>query len=257
MATQLKKTAKPTLNMYGFILEAFNHFNEKLFDGELPEVLISLQRQKNTFGYFSTNRWRGSEAESVHEIAVNPMYFITEKPLELFQTIVHEMCHLWQHEFGTPSAKTYHNREWADKMESIGLIPSSTGEPGGRRTGQKMCDYPQMPDGRFYLACVELSKRGFNLPYVDTAYPVKASPQIGEVKEAEVSTVKPELVEQVLTTSFSELFSIEEDVGQEAQALADKKKKAVYECPSCQDKAWGKPTLELYCKKCECDFTRK
>lgn len=33
------------------------------------------------------------------------------------------------------------NEEWADKMEGIGLMPSSTGKPGGSRTGEKMADY--------------------------------------------------------------------------------------------------------------------
>jgi len=27
-------------------------------------------------------------------------------------------------------------------MESLGLVPSSTGAPGGKKTGQKMNDYP-------------------------------------------------------------------------------------------------------------------
>lgn len=51
------------------------------------------------------------------------------------------MCHQWQFYFGTPSRKGYHNWEWATKMIEIGLQPSSTGEPGGRQTGQSMSDY--------------------------------------------------------------------------------------------------------------------
>jgi len=38
-------------------------------------------------------------------------------------------------------------------MESIGLMPSDTGEPGGKRTGQRMSDYP-IEGGAFYLQCV-------------------------------------------------------------------------------------------------------
>lgn len=34
------------------------------------------------------------------------------------------------------------NRQWAAKMEAVGLMPSSTGRAGGKRTGEKMSDYP-------------------------------------------------------------------------------------------------------------------
>jgi hypothetical protein len=51
------------------------------------------------------------------------------------------MAHLWQHHYGTPSRGRYHNAEWAAKMKAVGLIPSHTGRPGGRETGQKMSHY--------------------------------------------------------------------------------------------------------------------
>jgi hypothetical protein len=56
-------------------------------------------------------------------------------------TLVHEMVHLKQEEFGTPGRSGYHNEEWADEMEAIGLMPSHTGKPGGRRTGRQMSHY--------------------------------------------------------------------------------------------------------------------
>jgi hypothetical protein len=48
------------------------------------------------------------------------------------------MVHLWQHHFGKPPTKSYHDREWASKIHQIGLIPTATGEQGGKETGQKM-----------------------------------------------------------------------------------------------------------------------
>ena len=47
---------KPTLDMYKFVQNAFDYFNEHLFDGSLKECLITLQREKNVMGYFSPNR---------------------------------------------------------------------------------------------------------------------------------------------------------------------------------------------------------
>ena len=61
--------------------------------------------------------------------------------IEWHSTLVHEMCHLWQEDFGKPSRGGYHNRQWADKMIQVGLMPTDTGEPGGQLTGQRVTHY--------------------------------------------------------------------------------------------------------------------
>ena len=71
------------------------------------------------------------------EIALNPAHFKGRSQREVFSTLVHEMVHLEQHHFGHPSRAGYHNREWVHWMERVGLIPSATGEPGGRQLGNK------------------------------------------------------------------------------------------------------------------------
>jgi len=50
------------------------------------------------------------------------------------------MCHLEQHHFGKPSG-AYHNKEWAKMMHAVGLMPSNTGKPGGKQTGQTVSHY--------------------------------------------------------------------------------------------------------------------
>jgi predicted SprT family Zn-dependent metalloprotease len=103
--------------------------------------LIAYQRQANSAGYFSPDRWSGRITESgEHELALNPDGFIGQSDGQIMQTLVHEQAHVWQHYFGKPSARGYHNREWAAKMKSIGLMPSSTGMVGGKETGQRMRD---------------------------------------------------------------------------------------------------------------------
>ena len=49
----------------------------------------------------------------------------------------------------------YHNREWANKMEQIGMMPTDTGESGEKRTGQKIRHYI-IPGGLFELAFIRL-----------------------------------------------------------------------------------------------------
>ncbi len=57
---------------------------------------------------------------------------------DTLSTLVHEMCHVWQHH--TPAKKCrggYHDRVWGAKMEEIGLMPSNTGLPGGKKQANK------------------------------------------------------------------------------------------------------------------------
>ena len=48
---------------------------------------------------------------------------------------------MWQYEFGSPSRYKYHNKEWTLKMMDIGLMPTTTGKPGGKPIGQNMDHY--------------------------------------------------------------------------------------------------------------------
>lgn len=140
---------------------AFDHFNNNLFDGELPQVLVTFQRKANCSGYFSPERFtQSSSGEVLCEIALNPDRFISENSKEqIMSTLVHEMVHLWQNEFGGHNPrKCYHNKEWADKMEQIGLIPASTGLDGGPRTGQKM-NHVIMRGGLFSDVCTDLFEK--------------------------------------------------------------------------------------------------
>jgi predicted SprT family Zn-dependent metalloprotease len=135
---------------YQTLESAFNLFNKKLFDNKLPTAIITLQRKQSCLGYYSPERFenKSNKKTTKDEIAMNPEHFV-RKDKEILATLAHEMCHQWQHHFGIRKSRTvYHNREWADKMEEIGLIPSNTGEPGGKRTGQKMTHYID-PKGRF------------------------------------------------------------------------------------------------------------
>jgi predicted SprT family Zn-dependent metalloprotease len=159
---------QPTQRQYSELENAYDHFNTTLFNGTLPRCLITLQRKgKSTRGFFSGKRFITPNGDQVtDEIALNPALFRHRTTEQTLSTLVHEMVHLWQHHHGTPSRSTYHNKEWADHMDSLGLIASSTGEPGGRRTGQQVTHYIQ-EGGPFAKSCAELLQNGFILPWVE------------------------------------------------------------------------------------------
>jgi len=137
-----------TLTEYQGFQHAYDFFNRELFDGSLPQVLVTLQRHANTRGYFFPERFHGRiDQSAVHELALNPDSFTGRTDEMIFSTLVHEMCHVWQQTHGKPPRRSYHDRQWAAKMGEIGLQPSSTGEEGGKETGQSMSHYI-IPDGR-------------------------------------------------------------------------------------------------------------
>jgi predicted SprT family Zn-dependent metalloprotease len=148
---------------YSGLQDAYDHFNAELFDGKLLDVFITYQRKAHSAGYFSADRFSGRVGKfGKHELALNPDGFINHTDEQVVQTLVHEMTHVWQHVFGKPSARGYHNKEWAAKMKSISLQPSSTGMVGGKETGQRMSDYI-IPGGPFTKAYARLAAKGWKL----------------------------------------------------------------------------------------------
>jgi predicted SprT family Zn-dependent metalloprotease len=236
---------KPDVNphsvLYSQLQRAAEVFNAELFNGELPNFVFTLQRGKSSVGYFSPDQWSNAQGSLASEVAINPCYLASNSLLQLFQTIVHELCHLWQHEFGRNKPRRgYHNQEWAEKMEQIGLIPSSTGNVGGNRVGQKMSDYPSQ-DGRFMKVSRTLVESGFGLDWVDRDFNIK------QISYRSMPVEISSKLNAPLVHSFPELAPLE-IIGRE------QKKKIKYCCPECSAKVWGKPRLEIICGSCSTKF---
>lgn len=96
--------------------------------------------------------WSEDGVNLKHELSVNPILLEKGNKQKILEVLTHNLVHLYQYEFSKPPRMDYHNREWADKMESIGLIPSSTGKAGGKRVGNSMGQYSQ-PGGLFDRMC--------------------------------------------------------------------------------------------------------
>ncbi len=176
IAAPEKTTDKtPTQAAYGELQEAFNYFNESLFfptlGKRLPQLLITLQRQKHSvLGYYSPGRFTSTVGKnSVDELAMNPMHFKDRTIEQSLSTLVHEMAHQYQQLHGKKSRGGYHNKEWGDIMEQIGLMPSNTGAPGGKRTGQQMSHYI-IDGGLFAKRCKELITKKFSLSWSETFF---------------------------------------------------------------------------------------
>ena len=164
----------PTRETYLGWSDAYDFLNAELFGGELPPCLITYQRGRKFYGYFAGDRFTDilrSSTARIDEIAINPFYLREELTEHALSTLVHEMAHLKRHRLIEPRPTPgYHDQQWAATMIDVGLIPSTTGEPGGKTTGQKVGHYV-IVGGRFSLAAQELIRRGFKIRYIDREQP--------------------------------------------------------------------------------------
>jgi predicted SprT family Zn-dependent metalloprotease len=141
----------PTTHAYPALAAAYDYFNKVLFGDQLPGCLITLQGKSKAYGHFAGDRYGSTSGAVVDEISLNPKHFEARNAEDIFSTLVHEQVHQQQKCFGKPSRRGYHNKEWGEMMEEVGLIPSSTGKPGGKRTGQKVSHYV-VADGPYAIA---------------------------------------------------------------------------------------------------------
>lgn len=168
----------PTEALYGDLQKAFNLFNKELFDGKLPDVMITVAKAKGKRGYFHPEQFLHREdRDPLHEICMVPDSL--DRPVrEALSTLAHEMVHLWQEEFGKPGKNGHHNEEWAKKMDEIGLTPTSTGQPGGKRTGRNVTH--MIVDGGAYDIA-------FAMAEADLAYVGKTVITVPKVKKKDLS----------------------------------------------------------------------
>jgi hypothetical protein len=155
--TKRNADADPTATQFQAFQRMFDYFNAALFGGTLPPVLLNFSRAANTLGFFAPERWEREGEKVAHEISLNPAYLKHRDQRDVVSTLVHEMAHHWQQEFGTPGRRGYHNEEWAAKMETLGLMPSSTAAPGGARVGYKVSHYI-LDGGAFALAYAKMPR---------------------------------------------------------------------------------------------------
>lgn len=214
-----KEVKSITTDLYTTLDDAYEFFNDMLFENKLPSVMIVLQRKgKNNLGYFHPERFanrqqmmknmkakKKSKVQTISELSLNPDRFLWMTNEEILSVLVHEMAHVWQHYCSEKKSRGgYHDKTWGAKMKEIGLYPSNTGEPGGKETGQQMHHYI-IKAGKFDLHVKQLLK---NKTLNWNSLPIAAK-------------------------------------------SSQKKDKTKYICPSCDSKVWGKPGMNIQCNDCE------
>jgi len=267
----------PTDALYASLKAAYGHFNQALFEGMLPDIIFTVQRQRGLLGYFAPDRWSSLDGQQCHEIAINPAHMGDSRLIDVLQTLVHEMVHCWQYCYGMKVPRSnYHNKEWARKMKEVGLQPTATGLPGGAEIGQEMSDYP-IPDGRFLRSCYALLEQElFNFPWIDRRITPKSAiletaAQLAEPIQTEnipVVPIQTDIEDGTHDDIPDRAWALEDIERQLFQPYADclpektlipyqpvvKKPRQKYQCPGCRVNVWGRPGLYLICGDCSETF---
>lgn len=201
-SAELRPNDDPTGELYPEFQQAYKFFNQRLFDGQLPYVLITLQRKHSSEAYWSPSRFAAVSGKLTGELAMNPRYLAVRSPVEILSVLVHEQVHVWQTYFGKASRRGYHNRQWADKMKEVGLYPSSTDAIGGDETGEHMGHYI-IDGGPFEIAAKELIDSGFVFTWYDR-FPARPASPIGrssDIPTAKLNSAKGESLSGVVATT--------------------------------------------------------
>jgi len=140
----------PTGKTYTELDRAYVAFNVALFDGDLPGCLITLTRRRRSQGFIKLGQFCSSDrSETTDEIGLNPQRFDGVPDDEIQALLVRLMCHQWRaYQDRPPKKPSYCDEVTASKLESLGLVPTDTGKPGGRRTGSNIGHYI-IEDGLF------------------------------------------------------------------------------------------------------------
>ena len=120
-------------------------------------------------------------------------------------------------------------------METVGLMPSDTGQPGGKRTGQHMTHY-LTKEGRYEQAFHTMPEE-YKLPFTSLEGDWMQSLPAG-TGGSKVKSGKSEM-------------PVGANVAAGIARGGKSREKTKYNCPDCGINVWGKPELNLSCGDCD------
>lgn len=111
------------------LYNAFDKLNERYFNGELIQPIITIQKTKGSvMGHFSVGKvWKDKhnveeEDLAMHEINLDPRYFLRDT-VDIIGTLLHEMVHYYNNVCGIKDCSGQnHNKKFKAAAERVDLI---------------------------------------------------------------------------------------------------------------------------------------
>lgn len=144
----MRKQTVKTSRVAAQLEKMFRLLNEHFYNGQLPEVVISLKKTVGAYGHFTCGKVWQAGNERRYEINISSATL--NRPIEqTCSTLLHEMAHLAcavgygnteKDENGNPlpikdtsgSGNTYHNKHFKAMAEAHGLEIENTLNMGGQ-----------------------------------------------------------------------------------------------------------------------------
>jgi hypothetical protein len=215
---------EPTVKMAESLQEITNYLDALLFNGELPPCYVTLTRNNKVIGgYHAKDQWEGNDGQSIPEIGINSNLLVEPDPLILYNVLIHELLHLELSHKGLGGRKGYHNKEFANRCEELGLDIQVHDKDAveGQTTGQSVSTSLR-PKG---LAEMAIAKIPTDLAY--TAKHVIDIDSNGAPQDGEAPVLIP--------------------VKQREPKTKTAGKRTKYQCPVCGLSMWGKANAYLIC----------
>lgn len=138
---------------------AATRFPEDLEVPKRPVIVIQTRgRKKSTLGWHWAETWQNGEPEPITEITICAEA-LNRPPLEVAETLVHEMVHLYNHANGVRdvSGHQYHNAKFRKLAERVGLVVAEPTDSRGHA-------YTSLGDElRAFLESIEIDASAFSL----------------------------------------------------------------------------------------------
>lgn len=128
-----------------YLTKIYNLANQDFFNGELPEVTLTVQENMGTYGHISvSDTWFTTDGKGMRELNIAAQHLT--RPIEnVVSTILHEMSHLYNMEHNIKDCSGYyHNKKFKKTAEEIaGLIISQDSKYGWTITepGERVLDF--------------------------------------------------------------------------------------------------------------------
>jgi len=208
---------KFTEKQYTALQKIFDYFNTYLFGGELPQVMINMSRDAKSYGFFAPKRWTGKKKgllveDLLNENAGKEIHEISINPDHMSRN-PKEVCSTIVH-------------------EQVHLWQQEFDKPANgyhsKAFAKKMKEIGLQASATGQPGGKETGKRMSHYIIPDGLYEIAFE----------------EMPEEFLFPFVSSPMMAQTKKEQK------KKNKSTYVCPSCEDKVWGKPGMNIICGDC-------
>lgn len=133
----------PTDMVYQPLQDMFLFVNEHLFGGEIPNPVVTIHNHGRSIAYAHRDQIKNESTGEVEIWSIlnfSPMY-ISKDEKNVFQTMVHEACHLhgFVTELHSVNSRGYHCKKFAKQMLDLGLEVFNVNDPS-KNTGTSCSD---------------------------------------------------------------------------------------------------------------------